>query len=71
MQRFGEKLRTLRERRGMTVRALASELGVRSHSHIVQIETGKSYPSLELLVKIMQLFDVSCDRLLNDELDLQ
>jgi DNA-binding XRE family transcriptional regulator len=54
----------------MTVRELASTLEVKSHSHIVQIESGKRKPSIELLVKIMNLFKVSCDQLLNDELEL-
>lgn len=70
MERFGEKLRTLRLRHDMTVRELAMKLNVNSHSHIVQIESGKSKPSVELLLKIMELFEVSCDRLLKDELEL-
>jgi transcriptional regulator with XRE-family HTH domain len=70
MQRLGEKIRTLRIQRGMSVRQLASALGVNSHSHIVAIESGKSRPSVELLVKMMRLFDVSCDQLLDDDLEL-
>ncbi len=70
MQRFGEKLRLLREQRGMTVRDLAIILGISSHSHIVQLESSKSKPSVELLVKIMDLFNVSCDQLLRDDVDL-
>lgn len=70
MERFGEKLRILRQRHNMTVRELAVKLNVNSHSHIVQIESGKSKPSVELLLKIMELFEVSCDRLLKDELEI-
>jgi transcriptional regulator with XRE-family HTH domain len=70
MERLGEKLRTLRERRGLSIRQLASMLGVKAHSHIAKIEMGQNKPSVELLVKIMQFFDVSCDRLLNDDLEL-
>lgn len=70
MQRFGEKLRTLRIQRRMTVRELAAVLEVNSHSHIVQLESGKSKPSVELLVKIMDLFEIPCDKLLRDDLDL-
>ncbi len=69
MQRFGEKLRALRKRRGLTVRQLAAMLGINSHSHIVEIETGKNKPSVEL-VKAADLFDVSTDRLLRDHLEL-
>jgi transcriptional regulator with XRE-family HTH domain len=70
VDRFGEKLHTLRMRQGMTVRELAAALEVKSHSHIVQIESGKRKPSVDLLVKIMDFFDVSCDHLLNDDLEL-
>lgn len=70
MDRFGEKLRTLRTQRGMTTRELATVLEVKSHSHIVQIEAGKRKPSLEVLVKIMKVFDVSCDQLLMDDLEV-
>ena len=70
MERLGEKLRTLREQRGLSIRQLASQLGVKAHSHIAKIETGLNKPSVELLVKIMQFFDVSCDQLLNDDLEL-
>jgi len=70
MERLGQKLRKLRLQRGLTVRELASELGIKSRSHISDIETGKRKPSLDLLVKIMGYYDVSCDKLLNDEFDI-
>jgi transcriptional regulator with XRE-family HTH domain len=70
MQRFGEKLHALRERRGLTVRQLASMLEIRSHSHIVEIEKGKNKPSVELVIKVADVFDVSIDRLLRDNLEL-
>ena len=54
----------------MTVRELAALLDINAHSHIVQIESGKRYPSLEVLVKLLQVFQVSCDQLLNDALEL-
>ena len=70
MQRFGEKLRTLRKRRGMTLKKLAHELGFRSHSYISAIEFGKKQPSVELVIKIANLFGVSTDQLLNDDLEV-
>lgn len=70
MERFGEKVRTLRERRGLTVRQLAGLLEISSHSHVVLIEAGKRKPSVEMLLKLMELFTVGCDQLLNDELDV-
>ncbi|MBI1878154.1 MAG: helix-turn-helix transcriptional regulator [Chloroflexi bacterium] len=70
MQRFGEKLRTLRTRRGMTLQELAHELGFSSHSYISAIEFGKKLPSVTLVVKIANLFNISTDQLLKDDLDV-
>lgn len=72
MQRFGEKLRTLRTRRGMTVRELAVALGyaANSHSYISETETGKRTPKIEFMLKVAQFFGVSMDQLTCDDLDL-
>lgn len=70
MKRFGEKLRYLRNQRGISLRQLAAELGLSVHGHIAQIERGERKPSADLIVKIARFFDVSADRLMMDELDL-
>ncbi len=70
MNRFGEKLRILRERRGFTVRQLANLLGTKSHTHIVGLEAGKHKPSADFILKVADLFEVSTDRLMRDELDI-
>ena len=70
MQRFGEKLRTLRQRRGLTVRALAQALGYRSHGYLSLIETGKIRPRVDFILKVAQFFGVSMDQLTRDDLDL-
>jgi transcriptional regulator with XRE-family HTH domain len=41
VQRFGEKLRTLRKQRGMTIKELAPLTGYSTHSHISEIENGR------------------------------
>jgi transcriptional regulator with XRE-family HTH domain len=69
-QRFGEKLRTLRRRHDMTLKELAREFGFTSHSYISAIEFGKKQPSIELVVRIAKLFNVSTDQLLLDELEV-
>ena len=71
MQRFGEKLRTLRHRRGLTLKETASALDVAAHSYISKLENGEKLPSLEMALKIARLFDVCLDRLVKDELDLK
>ena len=71
MQRLGEKLRALREQRGMTTRQLAAQLDINSSGYISKLETGKKKPSLELLLKISLFFNVSTDQLLKDDLGLE
>ena len=71
MQRFGEKLRILRKQRGMTLKELAEILGYTTHSHISEFETGKRTPSLEVAIKISELFDVSVDQLVKDNFELE
>lgn len=70
MKRFGEKLRTLRKRRGISMRELAPALGLSAYSYISEIENGKKTPPTELVIKIARFFDVSTDQLLMDELEL-
>jgi len=70
MQKFGEKLRTLRKRLGVTMVELAPQLGFASQSYISELETGKKIPSLELAIKISRFFNVPVDQLVKDELDL-
>ena len=70
MQRFGEKLHTLRNRRGLTIRELAATLGFRSYGFVGDLESGRKKPSVELAVEIARLFDVSVDQLVKDELEV-
>jgi transcriptional regulator with XRE-family HTH domain len=71
MQRFGQKLRTLRKQRDMTLQELADVLGYVSHGHLSEIETGKRRPKVDFVLKIAQVFDVTMDQLLRDELELE
>ncbi len=70
MQRFGEKLRLIRTRGGMSLRQLASELGFSSHGYVGDLESGRKKPSLEVALKIARLFDVSVDSLVKDEVEV-
>jgi transcriptional regulator with XRE-family HTH domain len=56
----GERLREERSRRGVSVRALARDLGV-SASLISQIETGKSQPSVSTLYAITTALGISIE----------
>lgn len=70
MNRFGEKLRTLRKRRGLTLRELAEALGYPSHGYIGNLESGRRKPTLEMAVKIAAFFNLSVERLANDQLEI-
>jgi transcriptional regulator with XRE-family HTH domain len=71
MERFGEKLRALRKRNGLTLRQLAAMLGHSSHSYVTNLERGERKPSAEMAVKIADLFGVTTDQLLRDELEVE
>jgi transcriptional regulator with XRE-family HTH domain len=70
IQRFGEKLRTLRVRHNMTLKELANELGLTAHGYISELEAGKKVPTAELALNVARLFEVTTDELLRDELEL-
>ncbi len=70
MKRFGEKLRTLRQQRRLTMRQLGEMLGV-SDSYVSKMETGDKTPNVAMVLKISRLFDVSTDVLIKDELELE
>jgi len=70
IQRFGEKLHALRTERGLTLQELAVKLGYVAHGHLSELESGKKTPTVEFVIKVARLFDVSTDTLLKDELDL-
>lgn len=71
MGRFGEKLRYLRLKRGLTMRELAIALGFKSHGFIGDLESGRKYPSLDLAVKLADYFGVTVDQLARDELEVE
>lgn len=70
IERFGEKLRTLRKRRGMTQKELSDAIGFAARSYISLLESGEREPSAELVLKVSQLFGVSTDCLLQDEREI-
>lgn len=51
MKRFGEKLRTLRSRQGLTLRQLSGLLGV-GYSYIGKMERGEKMPNAPMIVTL-------------------
>ncbi len=56
---FGQKLRRLREERGISQQELAKTLGYKSNSYIYDIERGDFIPSDEKLERLAKALKVS------------
>ena len=67
---FGRKLHYLRVENDLTLQELSRILGYSTHSHISALEQGKKVPTVELVLKVANLFGVSTDALIQDELEL-
>ena len=57
---FGARLRLLRIEKDLTQVQLANALGTRKQN-IYQIEVGKNYPGIKLMIAIADYFQVSLD----------
>jgi transcriptional regulator with XRE-family HTH domain len=55
---FGQKLRQLRESKGLTQQQLAERLGYKTNSYISDVERGHFIPSKDKLKKIARALDV-------------
>ncbi len=62
MNKFGERLKELREEKGLTQEELAEAIGY-SDVSIYYWETGKRLPYLDTAIVIAQFFKVSLDYL--------
>jgi transcriptional regulator with XRE-family HTH domain len=70
VQRFGEKVRALRKQRGMTLKQLADALDLASFGYLSEIENGKKLPHSLVILKIADVFGVTTDQLMRDELEV-
>ena len=70
-QWFGQKLHALRLHHNLTLKTLASALGYTAHGYISEIEAGKKIPTVEFVLSVSRLFNVTTDQLLKDELELE
>jgi DNA-binding XRE family transcriptional regulator len=55
----------------MSVRELTSALGYTGHGYVYNVETGKKKPNVEFVLKVAQLFNVTTDQLLWDDLEIE
>ncbi|MGM0167994.1 hypothetical protein IGI39_003006 [Enterococcus sp. AZ135] len=72
MEYFGDKLKALRKAKKMTQLDLGNRVGV-SKWAITSYEQGRTSPSVEILIKLCDILDVSSDYLLgiSDNLPIQ
>lgn len=68
---FGDKLRYLRRQHGLTQADLSHHLDLASQAYISDVEAGRKIPSLDVVVRIADLFNVATDYLLRDELPVE
>lgn len=55
----------------MTLKELATQLGLHAHGYLSEVESGKKKPSIELVLKVSRFFEVATDDLLKDERDVE
>jgi len=62
-EEFGQRIKALRKENGLTLQQMADELNI-SYQHYKKIENGSHGCSIEVLLDISSVFDVSTDYLL-------
>ena len=62
-QEFGKRVKALRMGKGLTQEKLAEMLNI-SFSQISRIESGRSTPSIDVMIELAELFQVSLDYLI-------
>lgn len=60
---FGENLKTLRKKKGLTQQELGKQVGL-SKAVVSKYETGMGYPTFDVLLRIAAYFGVTTDYLL-------
>lgn len=68
---LSSKLRHLRVARGMTQKDVADRLPPYTQAHISLLELGGSEPSVDLVLRLAELFDVTTDYLLRDTIPVE
>ncbi|WP_203333396.1 helix-turn-helix domain-containing protein [Planococcus beigongshangi] len=67
---FGERVKTERERKGWSQTELAEKIHV-SRQSVSKWETGKSLPSIEVLIDLSDLFGITIDEMLRSDRELK
>jgi transcriptional regulator with XRE-family HTH domain len=67
---FSEKLKSERKKKGWSQEELAEKLYV-SRQSVSKWENGQNYPSIEIIIKLSDLFHVTIDELLRSDEELK
>jgi len=67
---FGDRLKKEREKRGWSQVYLAEKIHV-SRQSVSKWETGKNYPSIEVIIDLSDLFGITIDELLRSDEELK
>lgn len=67
--KIGEKIKNERIKNNWTQEDLATKIHV-SRSTISSWEVGRNYPNLEIVVELSDLFQISLDQLLREDIDM-
>ena len=67
---FGERLKQEREKRGWSQTDLSEQIHV-SRQSVSKWETGKNYPSIEVIIDLSDLFGITIDELLRSDEELK
>ena len=64
--KFNERLKAYRKKAGLSQEQFASALNVKQYN-VSDYEVGRSEPSIELLIKIAKILEISIDELLGND----
>ena len=67
--KFNEKLSVIRKQKNLSQEALAEELNV-ARQTISKWELGETTPEMDKLVKLSEIFDISLDELIKDDVEV-
>ncbi len=69
MDKFGAKLRLLRQRRGLSQGELAAMIGV-NQTYVGKMERGEKIPNVAMVLKIADVLGVTPNQMMLDNVEL-
>lgn len=63
---LGKKIKSLRKSKGWTQEILSERLGINAKS-VLRIENGKTFPTIQNLEKLSQIFEIEISELFNND----